>query len=223
MRQKKIRGHKRRWKTIENWRLDNLNFDLPDFLLKKRDRNYEKIGVHPWSGLSLTNSIVPEPNGKTKQKILNGLLDIYDDWKNQLDKLRQPYYLKIWLYEPRFSQSQIVCAIGENIDFYSNTFFKQEKTEYLNIDNYGVLNSRLENFVWEARLDEDFIDNVAIGEPENYASIQDFEESKKWFEKMLLKKHRKFVLENSTVVDFECYGFEKGIVWLGERKLNRNY
>jgi len=220
MRQKKIRGHKKRWKEIENWRLANLYFDLTEYLLNERNRNYEKIEVHPWRGFSLINSIVPEPNGKTKQKMLNGLLDIYNNWKNQLDKLGQPYYLKIWLFEPRFSQSQVVCAIDENIDFYSNTFFKPEKTVNLNTDNYGKLKSRLENFNWDARLDEDFIDNAAIGEPENYASIQDFEESKKWFEKMLLKKHRKFVPEYSTAIDFECYGFEKGIVWLGKRKLN---
>ncbi|MBE0640389.1 MAG: hypothetical protein IH599_00025, partial [Bacteroidales bacterium] len=146
MRKKKIRGHKRRWKEIENWRLDNLDLNLTDYLLNERDRYYAKIRVHPWSGLSLTNSMTPEPTRKTKQKILKGLLDIYEDWKNQLDKLGQPYYLKIWLFEPRFSQSQVVCAIGNNVDFYENTFFKPEKNKVLNADNYGELKGRLESF-----------------------------------------------------------------------------
>jgi len=92
MRQKKIRGHNRIWNEIENWRLDNLDLNLTDYLLNERDRYYARISVHPWSGPSLTNSVIPQPTGKTKQKMLNGLLDIYEGWKNQLDKLGQPYY-----------------------------------------------------------------------------------------------------------------------------------
>src|SRR4051812_38389727 len=126
VRQKKIRGHKRRNKHIDNWRLENLSFNLKDYLLNECERYYAKIRVHPWSGLSLTSSVTPEPTGKTKQKMLLGLLDIYEYWKNQLDKLGQSYYLKIWLFEPRFSQSQVVCAIGENVDFYENTFYKPD-------------------------------------------------------------------------------------------------
>ena len=127
MKSKKIRGHKRIWKDIENWRLDNLDIDLADYLLNCRNRCYSKIRVHPWSGLSLTKSITPQPNRKTKLKMIEGLLDIYENWKEQLDKLGQPYYLKIWFFEPRFSKSQVVCAIGDNIDFYENTFFKPDR------------------------------------------------------------------------------------------------
>tara|TARA_R110001592_G_C13175399_1_gene750262 strand:+ start:3975 stop:4628 length:654 start_codon:yes stop_codon:yes gene_type:complete len=214
---KKIRGHKRRWKEIESWRLDNLDLNLTDYLLNERDRCYSKIRVHPWSGISLTNSITPKPTRKTKQKILKGLLDIYEDWKSQLDKLGQPYYLKIWLFEPRFSQSQVVCAIGDSVDFYENTFFKPDESKKLNPEKYGQLQDEIENFNWEYRLDEDHFDNSELGDPELYATLADYEEDKKWFEKMLKKPHRTTKFKEPIGEATESYSFKKGDVWLGEK------
>ena len=103
MRLRKIRGHKRRWKKIEDWKNYNLNLDM-DYLLEYQ-RDYVKIRIHPWSGLSLINSVYLEPKRLTKQKMLNGLFDIYDQWKKQLDNFGKPYYLKIWLYDNRFSKT----------------------------------------------------------------------------------------------------------------------
>lgn len=218
MRQKKIRGHIRRWKDIENWRINNLDLNLNDYLLNEIDRFYAKIRVHPWSGLSLTDSEIPQPTGKTKQKILHGLLDIYEDWKKKLDKLGQPYYLKIWLFEPRFSQSQVVCGIGDNIDFYKTTFFKPEITIRLNSDNYGQLKNRLENFTWEYCLDEENYDNTEVGEPEIYASKQEYVDSKKWFERLLRKPHRTYKFKEPIGKATESYSFKHGDIWLGGQK-----
>jgi hypothetical protein len=211
---KKIRGHKRRWKDIENWRLDNLDLNLTDYLLNERDRYYAKIEVYPWSGISVTNSVIPEPTGKTKQKILSGLLDIYENWRNQLDKLGQPYYLKIWLFEPRFSKSQIVCAIGDSIDFYDNNFFKPDNKKVPNPENYGQLKNRLGKLNWVYRLDEDHFSNCEVGEPELYASRQDFEETERWFRKQLTKPHRTEKLKEPIDDMTEYYSFKMGDLWL---------
>ncbi|MGE0078107.1 MAG: hypothetical protein AB7S48_09625 [Bacteroidales bacterium] len=218
MRQKKIRGHKRRWKEIENWRLDNLDLNLTDYLLNEKDRYYAKIRIHPWSGLSMINSVIPEPKAKTKQKMLNGLLDIYEDWKNQLDKMGQPYYLKVWLFEPRFSQSQVVCAIGDSIDFYENNFFKPQVDREIITDNYRKLKDRLDKLNWDYRLDEDYYENTEVGEPENYASRQDYEETKKWFQKLLKKPHRTYKFEEPIGETTESYSFKRGDLWLGGQK-----
>lgn len=218
MRQKKIRGHNRRHKQIENWRLTNLSLDLTDYLLNQRDRYYAKIYVHPWSGLSLTNSLTPQPTGKTKQKMLNGLLDIYENWKTQLDKLGKPYYLKIWLFEPRFSQSQVVCAIGNDIDFYENTFYKPTSDKTIFLDNFGNLKTRLSKLNWEYRLDEDYYDNTEVGEPEIYASRQDYDYTVKWLEKLLKKPHRTHKYKEPIGDTTEAYLFKRGDIWLGGKK-----
>jgi hypothetical protein len=217
MRTKKIRGHRRRHKQIDNWRLDNLSIDLKDTLLNGSDRHYVKIGVHPWSGISITNSAIPEPTGKTKRKILTGLVDIYNNWKEQLNKLGQPFYLKIWLFEPRFSQSQVVCAIGDNIDFYKNTLFKPDSNKELTLDKYGP-SSGLNKLTWDYRLDEDQYDNCTVGEPGQYASRQDYEETEKWFKRILKKSHRTTKLKESIGDIVEYYSFRRGDLWLGEEK-----
>lgn len=218
MRQKKIRGHNRRHKQIDNWRVDNLSLDLTDYLLNERDRYYAKIRVHPWSGLSLTNSVTPQPTRKTKQKMLNGLLDIYENWKTQLDKLGQPYYLKVWLFEPRFSQSQVVCAIGDNVGFYENTFFKPDTEKTIQLDSYGTIKTKLSKLNWDYRLDEDHYDNTEVGEPENYASRQDYEDTVKWFDKLLKTPHRTHKFKEPIGEAKESYSFKRGDIWLGGQK-----
>jgi len=217
MRKEKIRGHKRRWKDIENWRLDNLGLNLTDYLLNERDYYYAKIRVHPWSGISLGNSEIPQPTRKTKQKMLSGLLDIYDDWKKQLDQLGQPYYLKIWIFEPRFKQSQVVCAVGERMDYYENLFYQPETSKTFIPAFYGELKNRLQNFTWECRLDEDHFDNGSVCSPEMYATRQDYEEDKIWFNRLLKKTHRTEKLKEPIGETTELYSFKRGIVWLGER------
>lgn len=176
MNTKKIRGHKRIWKDIDQWIETHKNLDL-DYV-KEYQRDYAKIRIRPWSEISLTNSQTPEPTGQTKIKILTGLIEIYYAWKNKLDKLGESYYLKMWLFEPKFSDSQVVCAIGDYLAFYENTFFKPDESKELNPENYGRLNEEIANFKWEYRLEEDHFDNSELGNPELYATMVDYEEIK---------------------------------------------
>ncbi len=217
MRIRKIRGHRRRWKQIEDWREANINLDL-DYI-EESERDYTKIRIHPWSSLSFTNSVDPEPTGKTKQKILNGLLDIYESWKTQLDKLGQPYYLKIWLFEPRFCQSQIVCAVGKFIEFYNNTFEKADSEKQMIPEHYGKLKERIEKYKWDLHLDEDVYYNieVEVGEPSLYASQKDYEEHKIWFKRLLKKPHRTKKFKEPIGEAIESYSFKRGYVWIGEK------
>ncbi|WP_051568579.1 hypothetical protein [Crocinitomix catalasitica] len=213
MRTKKIRGHRRRWEAIKYWVESQKNLDLE--YVKKYRRDYSKIRIHPWSGISFSNSQIPEPAGQTKVKILSGLIDIYDSWKKELDKLGETYYLKIWLFEPRFSNSQVVCAIGDSITFYEDTFSISDDAKALILKNYGQLADDVAKFNWEHRLDEDHIDNSEPGEPELYATIADYEEAKKCVEKMLKKPHKTIKFKEPIGETTESYAFLKGNIWLG--------
>lgn len=215
MRTRKIRGHKRIWKDIESWKNANLLLDIEN--LKSRERDYAKIYVHPFSSIPITNSSIPEPKRETKKRILNGLFDIYESWKIQLEALSEPYYLKIWLYEPRISKSQVVCAIGSTIDFYNSTFQKPKTIKKIKSENYGSLKNRIDSYHWEYRLDEEFLNNTEIGELEDYETEKDYLENKKWFESKLKKPHRKIVFEKPIGNITESYGFKLGEVWIGEK------
>ncbi len=215
MKTKKIRGHRRRWNEIDQWVETYKNLDIEN--LKERQRAYVKIRVHPWSGLSLINSQTPEPRGQTKTKMLGGLIEIYDSWKKELDKLGENYYLKLWLFEPRFADSQVVCAISDYVDFYENTFFQPVDSKKLNTTNYGQLKNAMESFNWDYGLDEAHYDDSEPGPPEIYATSADYEEAKRWFEKMLKKPHRTKKFEKPIGGATESYSFKKGDVWLGEK------
>jgi hypothetical protein len=132
-----------------------------------------------------------------------------------LDKTGKPYYLKIWLFEPRFSMSQVVCAVGDAIDFYNTAFEISDCSGTLNPDNYGKLKSRLADFSWKNRLDADYYDNHEVGSPDLFASMEDYENHKKWFAKLLKKPHKTHGINETT----ESYCFPKGIVRLGEQSV----
>ena len=208
MRFKKIRGHKAIWKDIEAWkqRYSRINSEYAD-------REYVKIWVHPYSGISLLNSRIPEPRRETRSRMLGGLLDIYDSWKVELDKLGEPYYLKIWLFEPRFSLSQVVCAVGESSDFYQHTFYKPGTSRTLPFQNYGKHQERLKKLSWELALDENFIDNQTIGVPEDFISEAEFFANRRWVKRKLSGPHRKEMFEQE-----EIYYIEMGKVWIGGEK-----
>jgi hypothetical protein len=163
----------------------------------------------------MTNSVIPMPTRKTKLKMLNGLLDIYDNWKQQLDKLGQPYYLKLWLFEPRFSQSQVVCAIDDRIDYYETNFFQPDKNKSFKPENFGQIKDRLKKYNWNYALDEDNYANSDVGEPEDYASRQDYTDSIKWFKKLLNNPHRTTNLKEPIGETTEVYSFRRGDLWIG--------
>jgi len=209
MRQQKIRGHKRRHRHIEEWRLTNLDLRLD--LIEEYHSDHIDIVVHPWCDISIANSAIPEPKGRTRQLMLTGMLDIYDAWKKQLDDMGQPYYLKIWLYEPRFSKSEVVCGIGDKIAHYENLFLESEEFKGAHPTNVGHLQDRLETLSWDLCIDEHHFDSNTVGDSELYATPEDYEESNNWFIKTLKKPHRTTRIDEVT----ELYSFKQGHIWVG--------
>jgi len=56
------------------------------------------------------------------------------------------------------------------------------------------------------------------GEPEIYASRQDYEDSKNWFAKLLKKPHRTYKFNEPIGKAIESYSFKRGDIWLGDHK-----
>lgn len=215
MRVRKIRGHKRRWQAIDRW-VDA--YKQIDFNHLKAYQYYPaEIIVHPWCDISVTNSVIPELRGTTKKRVLQGLIDIYDSWKIALEKINEPYYLKIWLYEPRFSKSQVVCAIEDRIAYYEQMFIKPEGQSGSDIGRYGELEERLSMFNWEVRDDEDFYDKSDLGSPEDYESIADYYADRRWFRKLFAKPHRVVPYSREISGVSEGYAFRKGHVFVVQK------
>lgn len=210
---RKIRGHHRRWTDIDDWVERNKNLDLE--YLKSRERDYTKIWVHPWSGIAITDSEIPQPKGETRKRMLQGLIDIHNAWKSQLESLNEPYYLKIWLYAPHFSRSQVVCAIGSALDFYEITFYKPEVQKEFHPEHYGKLSDQMARFHWEYRWNEFHFGPLDLGEPEDYASIDDYREQKQWFDRMMKKSLRDTSYQNDEGETITAFAHHQGTVWIG--------
>lgn len=197
-RRKKIRGWKRRAREVDRWKNDNMNLNLG--LLEEYSRDYVKLGNLSFYSL-FRKYILPS---WYKCLIVQALIDVYDSWKQTLDELDKPYYLKIWIFEKDILHSQVVASYRELLKFYDNTFAKVEKVESLP-DELAIKNAN--ELLWykgfdliswsENDLQEDIKDGFYTIE-----EVQSIKESANWI---------------SKISDEKVYVVKDGMVWLGER------
>ena len=206
---KKIRGHKKIQKRILNWIEENRTINISDFLANKYC--YTTVSFDPYFNISIKNSNIAEPKTKTRKRIILGLQEIYNNWKTELDKLNQPYFLKIYLFEPRISKSQIICAIGkEKIEYYENFF---RSADYKNDSNFQKILSA--DFKWETHSDDDIYSEQELLTPESYYHIaEDYNYCKKLLKKLQKKNYSKIKTENEYGEDY-LYYVPKGKVLIG--------
>ncbi|MGV2454437.1 hypothetical protein [Acinetobacter seifertii] len=206
---KKIRGEKRRIRKIKQWIDDHLDLDIA--YLKRYQCEYVKFWVDPWDRLSLTNSQYPQPQGIYKELFFNGLLQIYMSWKEQLDFLDQPYYLKIWLFENDLKRSQVVCVIGEKIEYYQNLFEKPLDETSLGIVEWQEVSDMMKKVNWEKKIEITLYEKDWLGRPDDYKTQKNYEDTKKWFNNNVIEKYR----EVKRIDGDEYYIVETDNVWIG--------
>ncbi len=120
---KKTRGMRKKARNLALWAEYHKKLDI-DSLMKYR-KEYVKIWIDPFYRLhQLTPNKVGKKNPKYRfrKQVLSQLFEIYLAWQEQLDRLEQPYYLKIWLGDPEFMDSQVVAAVDSEIEYYTKLF-----------------------------------------------------------------------------------------------------
>lgn len=153
-------------------------------------------------------------SGELKQKTIEVLLNIYLDWQAKLTQLKLENYLAIWIYLPRLSQSQVVCGIQENIDYYKNDVFLTGN-QYRNFDPsfFGKISKELKNFTWKLNIDLDNVTDWEVNFPkQNYESLKEYHADR--------RKHKKNISKSIKIIknpDGEnMYLFPSGDVWVGQ-------
>lgn len=150
-----------------------------------------------------------------KREFINGLVEIYTSWQDQLKKFNQPYYLKIWLFEKDLKKSQVVCAINSKIDFYENTFEKIDLKHSDKLFSFKNINPNLNDFQWEMALDNLYVEDDIIQNKNEYSTEKDYLQAKKWFNKVVLKEYKRIeIFEGNR----SFYVLDNDVVWIGERK-----
>lgn len=121
--------------------------------------------------------------------MLNSLLDIYENWDRQLKLIGKPFYLKIWLYDPRFTSSQVVCALGEKIEYYNSLFFSDGKVISFTVSKF-LKAERINQFEFQLCLDEEILDDNDFPERKFYRSDSDYASDQKYLTKLKSGKAR---------------------------------
>lgn len=207
---KKIRGHRKIQKRVQRWIEQNKTLHISDFLANKYC--YANVSFHPYFNISINNSNIAEPKTKSRKHIILGLQEIYNNWKMELDKLDQPYFLKIYLFEPRISKSQVICAIGkEKMEYYENFFRKINNIK--GETNFQKIVSA--DFKWEMHSDDDIYSEQELLTPESYYHVaEDYNYCKKLLNKLQKKNYTRVKAENEYGADY-LYYLPKGKVLIG--------
>lgn len=170
--------------------------------------------MFPWNGLNLVDSTYREPKAEIRARLLSGFKEIYASWKTTLEsQLNEEYYLALWMYEQRISRSEIVCAIGDKIDYYENLFVDNSKAISRHNPFVQHFNSEL---VWTPKIDED----------EYVESLLDWQgdykfESQRLQDQRLLRKlrngsYRSFNFEHADGDKDRVFFVPVGTIWIGK-------
>lgn len=112
---KKVRGWKRRLRELERFRRAHLELDVE--ALRRSEVVYVKLWLDPWSRL-----VPRDPPVWFRRRVLAAFLDILHSWNRALEAAGEPFYLRLWLFDPRFHRTQVVAAVGDRIAWYRNSF-----------------------------------------------------------------------------------------------------
>lgn len=210
---KKLRGNKKRIKQIENWRLNNLEIDI-DYL-KKYHKDYVKFRIFPWNPIAMSFHNFPSPKKKIRKQIFEALIDIYNNWDKQLKELNEPYYLKIWLFEPNIYESQIVCAINEKIEYYDNIFKKSDSNKVISESTYSNISKRIKDYNWDI-FENEVLFFGSDFQKENFNSEDDYNSEINWLKNKLKKPHSIKEIDRFGQIE-KVYIFKDSDVWLGNK------
>jgi hypothetical protein len=138
--------------------------------------------------------------------IVAAIIEIYDSWHKQLVSLDEPFYLKIWFFEPYFIQSQIVAATGERIEYYENLFVSDIENKKFPFEKYVHDNYDLAAFDWQLRVDENPF----------FKQVDEFTDEE--FERLKEKAFRVEQTENGDTM----LTIKIGNIFVGERTSNKS-
>lgn len=202
---KKIRGWKRHKRKIERWKQNAMNLDM-DYL-RNYQRQYEKLWIHPFYKLERRN-----PPNWYKSLLLDAMIEVYLEWHQKMKKEEEDFYLKLWLYDPHFINSQIVVAYRNCLDFYDKTFKRRQENKEFPFDKFHSLRDKLEQFEWDLHIESDYYDENDLNEWLEEGALTEKEVSRikgKAYDAVRIKDEDGSFLQ---------YSLDKGDVWIGTLK-----
>lgn len=191
---KKVRGWKRRVRQLE--RFAQTHSRLDPVMLEERERQYVKLWIDPWDRFVKRN-----PPVWYRRLALAAMAEIYQKWEEQLRGTGEPFYLALWLYHPRFHETQVVAAIGGMLGFYEKTFTPRAlqplPQEFLANQSFNA-----DLFDWQTCSDDDYI----FEEPEYMTESE--------IARLVATAAETTVLEEDGE-SRRLFSIRRGVVWVG--------
>ncbi|MFD1885797.1 hypothetical protein [Paenibacillus wenxiniae] len=206
-RTKKIRGWKRRKRSIQLWREQMIELDIET--MRSEDFDYAKLWIYPFYSIAPIN-----PPHWFQRLLLSEMIDVYAHWQKRMEQEQEPFYLKIWLYEPNFILSQIVVAYRSRLNFYDHHFQPVSTSQPFPFASTGKLGEQLQQLDWQLCIQEELYwskelqHNVAKG-------VQTEAEVQCLIDRAYATETVQYGGEEQTV-----YNVRTGNVWLGTWKTN---
>lgn len=123
-----------------------------------------------------------------------------------------PFYLGVWIYNPRLPKSEVVCAIEDNkIDYYKNKCFDvfDQQNNLIDLKDFKIEKN---NLVWTKKIDFDTLEDWEINIPK-----ESYENKKHWME---FQEYFKNFINNSYKIEKNKNGYRDyknvGEIWTGE-------
>ncbi|WP_375415949.1 hypothetical protein [uncultured Hymenobacter sp.] len=119
MREKRVRGLRRHWR--DHQRQAAIPEMLSRSMIEQHQYDREKLGLSPWN-------VYDKPPLAFRKLWVSRLLADFQQWHKELASFHSEFYLAVWLFEPRFGQSQLVAGISERKTRYEGIFSEAENT-----------------------------------------------------------------------------------------------
>ena len=193
---KKVRGWNRRIRALHQWQQNN---EKPQI---EPPHNYDfvKITLDPWYGFPPRN-----PPGWFQKRVLESMLELYTLWHQELQKQEAPFYLKIWLYDQRFIQSQIVAAQNDAIEKYETLFHTPKQEEKFPLERFFMNRDLVDRFNWVCADDEEPVLEKTDADIFSPAEM----------DRIRQNAHR---TEYAKFSDENIYYIKYGDIWIGQTK-----
>lgn len=136
----------------------------------------------------------------------------YSNWKTELINLDVPFYLGVWIYNPRLPKSEVVCAIAdEKINYYQNKCFDISDKQKTPID-FRDFKNEVNTLVWTQKIDADILEDWEINFPkENYESEKHWAEYQEYYKDFINNSYKIEEISNS-----KTFYKNVGEIWTGE-------
>jgi hypothetical protein len=203
---KKIRGWKRHIRKIEKWKRRVMDLDMEH--LHTYHRDYAKLWIHPFYALPRRN-----PPAWYNALLLEAMVEVYAHWNKTLLATGEPYYLKLWIFDPHFIHSQIVAAYQDCLHFYDQTFDAQKIEKPFPFHKYPKIQDKLQLFDWHL-----YVDCDTYAESDLTDHLQRGWMSEKEAASIRQKAYKTTVIQLPNGETDTGYSVRAGDVWVGSLK-----